>query len=283
MSRRIKHRISNLRASASPVAALVTLLFLVGGPAAMGASTPLFAQATADWCRDADRRDGHCEVRTLTVDVRDGRFAVDARPNGTISVEGWDGSDVQVEARVTTRAWDDADARALAAEVEIVARAGSLTSDGPRTRGRESWSVSYRVRVPHGTDLDLSSTNGGIRVSGVGGSVAARSTNGSIRLSDVSGAVDVRTTNGGIEAALSGSAALERDVELRTTNGGVTVRLPEGTGAQVEARTTNGSIHTDFPLTVQGRLGRRVSGTLGDGGPQLRLTTTNGSIRLQRG
>lgn len=281
------HGTTAYRAMAVPARALLrsaamSLLVAVALPSALQATAPLPADQAVDWCRDADSNVDFCEVRTLTLETRDGRLSVNARPNGSVRVEGWDGSDVRVEARVTVRARNSGAAEELADEVEVRARPGSLSSEGPRTRGRESWSVSYRVQVPVGTDLELESTNGSIRVEGVAGGVAARSTNGSVRLSDVAGGVRVRTTNGSIQTAFGPGSLPDRDMELRTTNGSVTLTLPDGAGAQIEARTTNGRINTDFPLTVQGRLGRRVSGVLGDGGPEIRLTTTNGSIRIER-
>jgi hypothetical protein len=232
-----------------------------------------------DWCRGSDR---HCEVREFTLDTRDGRLSVNARPNGSIRVEGWDGSEVRVEARVTARARSDGAAEELAQDVEIRVESGRIESDGPRTRGRESWSVDYRVRVPFGTDLELQSTNGSVAVSGVRGGVEARTTNGSVRLEDVAGPIRARSTNGAIQASFVGAGPLRSDMELRTTNGSVTLGLPEGLGARLEASTTNGGITTDFPITVQGRIGRRLSGVVGDGGPEIRMATTNGAIRIRR-
>ena len=148
---------------------------------------------------------------------------------------------------------------------------------------RESWSVSYRILVPTGTNLDLESLNGSIRVAGVNGGVSAQTTNGSVRLTDVDGGIRARSTNGAIQASFRDGFRLQHDTELRTTNGSVTVEFPSSLSARLEASTTNGSIHTDIPLTVQGRIGRRISAVLGEGGPDLVLRTTNGSVRLRGG
>lgn len=260
---------------------LRTLLTGIAGVALLFGPAPTLAQVGSDWCRDARQAD-HCEVRELTLETRNGELEVSAQPNGGIRVEGWDGSEVRVEARVTTRVRGWGDPEELAAEVEVVAAPGRLSSEGPRTRGRTSWEVSYRIRVPVGTNLDLITTNGAIHVAGVQGVVEARTTNGSIRLQDLTGAVRAQSTNGGVEASFSQGARLQSDTELRTTNGSVTLSIPEGSSARLEASTTNGGITTDFPITVQGRVGRSLSGTLGDGGPEIRIRTTNGAIRIRR-
>ncbi len=257
------------------------LLLAVGGPLLV-TPVPAHAQGSGDWCRDSGDHD-HCEVREFTLGLRDGGLEVSARPNGGIQVEGWDGSEVRVEARVTTRARNDRAAQDLAREVGVRTEPGRVLSEGPRSVGRESWQVSYRIMVPRGARLELESTNGGIRVSGVRGAVEARTTNGGIRLDDVEGAIRARSTNGGVQVAYaSGRSSVER-VDLQTTNGPITLSIPQGASARVEASTRNGGISTDFPLTVQGRLGRSLSGTLGSGdGPEIRMQTTNGPIRLRQ-
>ena len=66
--------------------------------------------------------------------------------------------------------------------------------------------------------------------------------------------------------------------------GSITVELPSSVSARVEAKTVNGGIESDFPLTVTGRFGpRRVSGTIGGGGRDLRLETVNGGIHIRQG
>ena len=70
---------------------------------------------------------------------------------------------------------------------------------------------------------------------------------------------------------------------FETVNGRITVELPDNTNADVRAETLNGGISSDFRMTVSGRFGsRRLNGTIGNGGRELRLKTVNGPIRLRR-
>ena len=59
--------------------------------------------------------------------------------------------------------------------------------------------------------------------------------------------------------------------------------MPEDYSARLETRTVNGNVDIDFPVTVQGSIGRSISTTLGDGGPLVRAVTTNGQVRVSRG
>lgn len=240
------------------------------------------AQASSSWCDDPISRGNHCEIREFQLEAPDAFLSVDAQANGSIQVEGWEGDHVRGEARVVTRARSADAARDLAGDVEIRTRPGQIESSGPRTwMSRDSWSVSYRVQVPRGTGLALENTNGSVRVEGVEGPVELASTNGGVHLEDVRDWIRARTTNGGIEVHMAPGANLEEDSYLRSTNGGIVVRLPSTLNARLEASTTNGSISSELPLTGESSVRRRsMNGTLGSGGVELRLQTTNGGIRI---
>jgi DUF4097 and DUF4098 domain-containing protein YvlB len=63
----------------------------------------------------------------------------------------------------------------------------------------------------------------------------------------------------------------------------VDVTLPASAEFTLDAATTNGGVHTDFPITVQGSFNsKRLSGTVGAGGRDLRVSTTNGGIKLTK-
>jgi DUF4097 and DUF4098 domain-containing protein YvlB len=254
-------------------------------PALVAAIAPATAKAQVeDWC--ATGRSGQeevCEVRDLIAQLSNGAFSINTGPNGSISVEEWEGRDVRILARVAAQARTEGAARDAFEQISLRVGTGSFETEGPRSMRNGGWSVSVRVQVPRGTDLTLSTTNGSIKVEGVSGLVTGRTTNGSITATQLRGRTNLRTTNGSIQAHFDGPLPPEGEVRLQTTNGGVDLTLPRGVSARLEASTTNGGISTDFPITVQGRIGRQVSATLGSGGPLIEARTTNGSIRLREG
>ncbi len=238
----------------------------------------------SDWC-DAeeygdDAADRFCEVREYTLDTS-GTLEVDAAPNGGIDVEAWDRDEVRVLAKVVGRARDGARAEEIVDEVEVSA-GRRVRATGPRVGRHEGWWVSYRVQVPANYDLRLESTNGGLTVRGVSGELDLETTNGGIRLTDVGGDVRAHTTNGGVRVSLAGRRWDGRGLEATTTNGGVVLEVPDGYSAHLETGTRNGGFRVDFPITISGRIHRSISTDLGDGGPPIRLRTTNGGVEIRR-
>jgi hypothetical protein len=141
--------------------------------------------------------------------------------------------------------------------------------------------ITFSVKVPRGVILKAETTNGGIRGRDLNSVVEASTTNGSVDVSTSEWASG-RTTNGHVDVTM-GKADWKGELELATTNGGITVSLPGSAQFQVRAATTNGNIHTDFPITVLGTFGtKNVSGTVGSGGRDLKLATTNGGIEVKK-
>jgi hypothetical protein len=220
-----------------------------------------------------------CELRTYTISPAT-RISVDGGDNGGVAFIGENRRDVKIVARVQATADDDATASAIARQIRIITDGGQVRSEGPSTRGRTSWSVSYDVYVPNHTNLEATTENGGISATEIQGKINFEATNGGIHLSDVGGSVHARTTNGGVTADLSGTTWQGEGLDLQTTNGGARVNVPRGYNAQLETGTTNGGMRVDFPITVRGSLNRGISTRLGSGGPLVRVVTTNGGVHI---
>lgn len=131
----------------------------------------------------------------------------------------------------------------------------------------------------------LDTSNGPITASGVQGAFAATTSNGPIDATieslDANRPVRLRTSNGPLRVRIS--ALRGNDVIAQTSNGPVTVVLPSGVNAKLRASTSNSSIQSDFDLSgpiTQSKT--RLEGNIGSGGPLLDLSTSNGSIRVQR-
>jgi hypothetical protein len=253
-----------------------------------GMTSPLRAQENLqDWVKQCESQDDHgkrhCEAREFTLAGTGGVLRIDANPNGGVRVMAWDKGEVRVVAKIEVHGKSLADAEALAQEVRVETGSREVRSSGPHNLvGHRNWSVSYDVWAPAATDLRLRTTNGGLNVEGINGVVDIETTNGGIDLKGVAGDVRAETTNGGITIALAGSTWNGAGIRAETTNGGIRLIVPEGFSAVLEAETTNGGIDVDFPVTIQGRLGKDLHARLGEGGPVIHLETTNGGVSIRR-
>jgi len=237
--------------------------------------------ATSKEC-DAKRQWGGnshaCELRETTVPTRDA-LSIDAGPNGGIRVTGTDRKDVLVQA--TVHAWGDNENAARATVGQVVVHTDDVVhAEGPAQNGRNGWSVSYEVFAPRDTNLKLQSRNGGIAITNVHGDLDFETQNGGINLDGLAGNVRGRATNGGVDVRLTGARWEGEALDVRTTNGGVRIRVPENYSARLETGTVNGGVNIDFPVLVQGKIGRDISTTLGSGGALVRAETTNGGVRI---
>lgn len=174
--------------------------------------------------------------------------------------------------------------------VEQIARASQLrTSNGSMTVSKSEGPLaastsngSIRVTETKG-DLRLKTSNGRIEAEDVAGGIRGETSNGSIRVSVAEPAsgepLQLETSNGAIELTMRRYAG--NPMVLESSNGGITLRLPRDTNATVAAKTSNSTIQSGFPVSASGAATKNtLDTTLGSGGPLIKLTTSNGGIRL---
>ncbi len=239
-------------------------------------------EAADEWCHEGSRnkKNWHCEVREFTVPV--GSFDGVTSSNGNIQVEAWDKDEVFIRAKIEGRAGSYDAARELVSAVSLAATEDMLKASGPKRSRNSQWSVSYRAMVPTKSDLTLSATNGNVTVAEVMGDLNVRSTNGNVNLHQVGGDVSAGTTNGNVVVELIGDAWVGDGVDVRTTNGSIDLGIPADYNGVLEAATVNGSISVDFPVTVTGKISKKLHAVLGDGGALIKAVTTNGSVKIRK-
>ena len=242
--------------------------------------------------------------------------------NGRIHLQAWDRAEIQLKVTKRVKGWEPDQSKDILKKIKVEriheGETLMIRADWPnnwRSWGR-SISVQYEIKLPRRMNVETTSSNGrvyasglegkqrysttngriqvqgskgsleaetvngAIEIDGASGVLEAQTKNGSIRIQDFRGRLQAKTTNGRVRAGFS--APPDGEVALNTKNGSVRLTLPSRTHADVVARTANGSIATDFPLSVQGEFGKKLEGKLGEGGPPIRLSTVNGSIRISK-
>jgi DUF4097 and DUF4098 domain-containing protein YvlB len=244
--------------------------------------------------------------------------------DGSIEVTSWDKPEVALT--IERRADSQADAEALKVTAEQSGNRIVVHAEKPEHRDsgvnigfHHGRSVRLVLTVPRTTDLNATSGDGSISVTGITGHVTARSGDGSITTSDIKGDVGLDTGDGSVTAenvtgtvkissgdgsvtvrgqphgliAHTGDGSVNVDVtaattaasdwELTTGDGGIHVTLPENFNAQVDAHTGDGGIDAhDFGLRATGEDRNDLRGSIGSGGPTIRLRTGDGGITVSK-
>lgn len=139
--------------------------------------------------------------------------------------------------------------------------------------------VEFVVEVPNGVDFIGRTLFGDVVATDLDSDVFAKTLAGDIEISTTRLATG--KTNWGSVVASIGLPDWGRDLEFTTMTGDIRLTVPAATNAQVKATVQWGDIMSDFPLTQVAPGDMR--GTIGNGGPALRLATLTGDINLKRG
>ena len=150
---------------------------------------------------------------------------------------------------------------------------------GPRLRGDlhvDTGSGAVVVGDVVGDRIVIDTGSGGVRAGRLVGDVRIDTGSGGVAVESVDGPSVVDTGSGGVSIALDSAAPTTVD----TGSGGVSVVLPRGAGFDVDL--DGGSVSIDDALDFNGRRDRDAArGTLGRGGPRVKVDTGSGAIRLR--
>jgi hypothetical protein len=224
---------------------------------------------------------------------------------GTITVVGYEGSEVQVE--VTFEEHKDRDDEQESEGREglrrIPSSSGGVTVEekGNKVEIGTDWSnqaIHLAIKAPVRTSVHLSGINGDfMKVEGLTGAHELSHTNGEITATNMRGSVIANTTNGDVTIELVEIDA-DTPMSFSSWNGDVQVTMPAATKANLHMQSRQGEIYTDFDIDVRPtepkiteeregrgyrvRMEKAVEGSMGGGGPELRFKTFNGDIILRK-
>lgn len=219
-----------------------------------------------------------------TLDIRGINGSIEVKPSAgnQVSISAVKRSKNNTEADVEIRM--EQETQRIVACVIYRRKDGSFPSscrEGSSEKSKKNIDVEvdFTVRMPAAANLKASTVNGGVDIAGMQSGVVATTVNGSVKV-ETTGHARASTVNG---AVLAKVGKIDQDTKFSTVNGRVVVAVGSGLNADVSMSTVNGSLETDFPITIQGRMGKRkLQGKIGSGGPTLELSTVNGGIRIEK-
>ncbi len=132
--------------------------------------------------------------------------------------------------------------------------------------------------------VDVQTGDGGITLSDVrADNLTARTGDGGIRGRQIAAdRADFHTSDGAIHIDWAPDGPQAPNVTATTSSGSITFTAPPELSAVIEASTGDGSIHTNLPITVEGKVGgKSLTGTVGGGEGRIGLRTHDGSITIR--
>jgi DUF4097 and DUF4098 domain-containing protein YvlB len=223
--------------------------------------------------------------------------------NGSLTVTGYDGKDVVIEARGGDRDRDRNRRNPRGAEgMRRIDSGATVTAEEENNTVRISSpsNANLVIKVPMQTSLKLQCTNGGdIKVERVTGDLELTNLNGDVIANSVAGTVIAHSMNGKVHVTLD-RVTPDKAMSFSTMNGDVDITLPPDAKANLKMKSDHGDIFSDFdikltaagtaPVVEDGRakggkyrvkVDKTSSGTINGGGPELSFKTFNGNIYIR--
>ena len=261
------------------------------------------ALATAAASGQAQEQPGPDRVAVTLSDPSRPPLVKASLVNGGITVKGYDGKEVVVEARARNR--DRESARSDSNMKRIIVSSTGLSVEEENNEVRintDSYMrpVDLTISVPVHTSLKLSAVNSGdIVVTGVDGELDVNDVNGSITLNNVSGSAVAHALNGRLLATFT--RVNQKPMAFSSLNGDIDVTFPADLKANLSLKSDRGDILSDFDVQIQAsapqqtvedarrhggkyrvRFDKTVHATINGGGPEYQFTNFNGGIYIRK-
>lgn len=227
---------------------------------------------------------------------------------GSVTLTGWDRSEVAVFARIEPDEREDADyARRVvdAARIEITGGAERLSirsnfdnvpEKGGRWNYRQLPHIHYQIQAPRSLVLRLTVDRSRVSLNGFAGRFHLHTDRSPLDARDLSGDVQIKMDRGEVRLdALRGSLnlntdrsnsrigafSIEGDSQLDISRGKVEMSVPETQRFSVSARTGRRiTFSSEFPLSRRA-VNDRIEGPINGGGPRLSVDGDRSDVRLR--
>ena len=204
---------------------------------------------------------------------------------GSITVTGSDVTDCNITAEITVKALTKEEAQKLAEEVKIEFESSdeTLTIKAVKPDGlkKKPLNIDYKIIAPKHMKLRCSTGVGTVTISSIEGRIKASANVGSVICSSVVAELDLSSNVGSVTAGYTDAAPAACKANITTNVGSIEFTAPPKLSAQIHASTNVGSVNTAKPITVVGKVGKSIRGTIGSGEGNISLKTNVGSIQIK--
>ncbi len=230
----------------------------------------------------ADQKDVSAHVMTSRYRIPDDVHIEENQSGDTVNIHvrvphfNWGffghGGSVRVELRVPRELNLDVNtgdgsvtAQPVSGDIRIVTGDGNIQADGVKG------------------NIYMHSGDGHIQGSNLDGTLKVDTGDGHVTIGGRFDSLDVRTGDGNIDASALNGSKVAGNWNLHSGDGRINLRVPSDLSANLDAHTGDGSITVDMDITVSGSLGHStVRGKINGGGGELKITSGDGSIHVEK-
>ncbi|MDD4051968.1 MAG: DUF4097 family beta strand repeat-containing protein [candidate division Zixibacteria bacterium] len=212
-----------------------------------------------------------CQSGGITVDGLDGKVAISSA-SGDIIAGGIIGG-----VTVTTASGDVA-VRTVEGPVTVTTESGDVdfhTITGPVDIRNNSGRTMGEDLVG---DLTIMQLNGSIDLRRIDGDLRLKAGSGKIGVEQQSGALSVTAESGDI--VIRTDLISDKDFTVETASGSIEFSVPLSASGSIRMETGSGRIDTELPLAFDIFEKNRITGSFGEDGPSISLSTLSGNIKL---
>ncbi|MCA1636609.1 MAG: hypothetical protein LC802_23695 [Acidobacteria bacterium] len=243
------------------------------------------------------------EVRRLGYG---GSVTIYGAPEGSITVEAWSRSEVEITTDVELSAETEEELSRLAAingfvidedynHIRVVTTGTHdrkylkrVARDLPKKLIAMPWKVDYRLKVPAAVDLEIYGGRGPLAIAGVEGAIrlyAPTATGATFTLAG--GDVEATVGGGPVNVRVPMRNWRGRGMNLRLAIGDLTVELPANFSGDIDAQVLSaGRVENTFtglaPRERTKPTERLLEGRAGQGGATLSFTVGSGTLRIKQ-
>ena len=252
-------------------------------------ATPALKRATS---RHETRRFNYGSTLTLV-----------GAPAGSITIESWPKSEVDITADLELYANTEEDLALLAAvntftidddfnHLRILTTGTHdklymkrVAKKVPKQLLNLPWKVDYHIRVPTNCDLEIDAGRGPISLSGVEGSISLKALEADATLTLTGGVVKATVGAGTVKVNVAARSWRGAGAQIELAQGDLSVELPAGFNAELSADVLRtGQIenaYTDLvPEEHTALTPRSIRARAGAGGASLSFRVTDGTLRI---
>jgi len=238
-----------------------------------------------------------------------GALTIIGAPAGSITIEAWPKSEVDITADIELHADTEEDLALLSTVNSFVLdedanhlrilTTGTHDKDTMKRAAKHAaksfpkkllglpWKIDYRIRVPAMTDIEINAGRGAITLGGVEGTIRITALESDLKLNLTGGMVTATVGAGAINVTLGTRSWRGTGADIQLARGDLTLELPAGYSGEINASILGtGKIESEYtalePREREVFTSHSMKARAGAGGPTLSFTVRDGTLYIKK-